>query len=91
MADKKKNVVTSLEEADKVGFLGTKVDPTPNTSYTISGVTAHKPTPETDEKAAEKAKARTAELEKVGDPGRTTRPASNPDTARADAPKAKDK
>lgn len=38
------------------GFRGTKVDPTPNENYTVVGVTAGKPTPETDEKAAAKAR-----------------------------------
>lgn len=39
---------TTLEEARKVGYLGTKVDPTPNENYTVAGVTSGKPTPETD-------------------------------------------
>lgn len=34
------------------GFAGTRVDPTPLENYTVSGVTAGKPTPEIDEKAA---------------------------------------
>lgn len=33
------------------------VDPTPNENYTVAGVTSGKPTPETDAKASEKAKA----------------------------------
>lgn len=42
------------EETDQ-GFRGDKVDPTPDSHYTVAGVTAGKPTPETDEKAAAKA------------------------------------
>lgn len=37
------------------GFRGDKVDPTPDSHYTVAGVTSGKPTPETDEKAAAKA------------------------------------
>lgn len=35
------------------GFRGVEVDPTPNENYTVAGVTAGKPTPETDPKAAQ--------------------------------------
>jgi hypothetical protein len=44
------------------GFRGTKVDPTPNEAYTVAGVLKGAPTPETDEKAADEAKARQADL-----------------------------
>lgn len=37
------------------GFRGDKVDPTPDSHYTVAGVLAGKPTPETDDKAAAKA------------------------------------
>lgn len=33
---------------DEQGFRGVKVDPTPNSHYTVDGVTSGKPTPETD-------------------------------------------
>lgn len=36
-----------LERANEVGYLGTKVDPTPNESYTVDGVTSGAETPET--------------------------------------------
>ncbi len=48
------------------GFRGTKVDPTPNENYTAAGVTSGKPTPETDDKAAEKARAARAEVDTDG-------------------------
>jgi hypothetical protein len=35
------------------GFRGVEVDPTPNEHYTVDGVTAGKPTPETDPEHAE--------------------------------------
>lgn len=38
------------------GFRGVEVDPTPNENYTAAGVTSGKPTPETDDGAAEKAR-----------------------------------
>ena len=44
-----------LDEANEKGFLGDKVDPTPDANYTVAGVVAKKPTPETDDKAAAKA------------------------------------
>lgn len=42
------------------GFRGTEVDPTPNENYTVAGVLAGKPTPESDPKAAEKAHGATS-------------------------------
>ena len=38
------------------GFRGVEVDPTPNENYTVAGVTAGKPTPETDTAAAKAAR-----------------------------------
>lgn len=49
-------VALTDEEAQEAGFFGFEVDPTPDEHYTVAGVTAGKPTPETDEKAAEAAK-----------------------------------
>lgn len=40
------------DEADAKGYLGHTTDPTPNEHYTVSGVIAGLPTPETDEQAA---------------------------------------
>lgn len=50
-------VQEAFDEANEKGFFGTKVDPTPNENYTVEGVTSGKPTPETDEKAAQNARA----------------------------------
>lgn len=44
------------------GFAGTRVDPTPLENYTVAGVTSGKPTPETDEKAAETARSAQADV-----------------------------
>lgn len=62
MADSKKKddlgqaeVEKKLTEEQEQGYRGVKADPTPNHHYTVDGVTSGKPTPETDEKAAEKA------------------------------------
>ena len=38
----------SIDEEQEQGFRGTKVDPTPNSAYTVEGVTGGEPTPETD-------------------------------------------
>jgi hypothetical protein len=47
---------STYEEALEVGFLGVEADPTPNENYTFQGQVAGKPTPETDEKAADAAR-----------------------------------
>jgi hypothetical protein len=54
---KKDSEETPLEKANEQGFLGEKVDPTPDENYTVAGVTKDKPTPETDPKAAAEAQA----------------------------------
>ncbi|HVL82621.1 MAG TPA: hypothetical protein VM840_13615 [Actinomycetota bacterium] len=61
MPDKKmKQGSTSPDEAkaaeDEKGYLGQTPDPTPNEHYTVPGVLAGKPTPETDDDLAAKAK-----------------------------------
>jgi len=50
-----KQVQELVDEAEAQGFLGQKVDPTPNEHYTLDGVTSGKPTPETDADAKAKA------------------------------------
>lgn len=60
MTDKPKSagqdqVQAKVDEETEQGFRGDKVDPTPDSHYSVAGVTAGKPTPETDEKAAAKA------------------------------------
>lgn len=64
MAEKKSSgdlgasqVQKTTDQAEAQGFHGEKVDPTPDSHYSLGGVTAGKPTPETDPKAAAKADA----------------------------------
>lgn len=49
-------VQANVDAENEVGYRGTAVDPTPRENYTLQGVVAGKPTPETDEKAAAKAR-----------------------------------
>ena len=48
-----------MDEATEQGFIGAKVDPTPNENYTVEGVTGGAPTPETDVQAAREAREAT--------------------------------
>ena len=57
-SDSKAAVQDAFDQANERGYFGTVTDPTPNANYTVAGVTAGKPTPETDAKLA--AEARTA-------------------------------
>jgi hypothetical protein len=41
-------VQKAVDKAEERGLLGVEVDPTPNENYTVSGVLAGAPTPETD-------------------------------------------
>jgi hypothetical protein len=43
-------------DSTKAGYYGSATDPTSRQNYTVDGVTAGKPTPETDEKAARAAR-----------------------------------
>jgi hypothetical protein len=43
-------------DPDDPGFVGVATDPTPNEAYTLAGVLAQQPTPETDADAAEAAR-----------------------------------
>lgn len=45
-----------IDRETEQGFRGVEVDPTPNENYTLQGVTSGKPTPETDDDAAEAAR-----------------------------------
>lgn len=51
------SVQKKFDEAHEKGVLGTPVDPTPNEHYTLQGVIAGKPTPETDADALAAARA----------------------------------
>jgi len=44
-------VQASFDEANEKGYFGTTPDDTPNENYTVKGVGAGKPTPETDRTA----------------------------------------
>ncbi|TXS08236.1 hypothetical protein EAO71_37180 [Streptomyces sp. ms191] len=41
-------VQKAVDEAEDRGYIGVPVDPTPKENYTVAGVVAGKPTPETD-------------------------------------------
>lgn len=41
-------VQKAVDKAEERGLLGVEVDPTPNDNYTVAGVLAGAPTPETD-------------------------------------------
>lgn len=48
-ASKEKPEVVGVEKAHaSVGLIGVEVDKTPNSHYSVAGVTAKKPTPETE-------------------------------------------
>jgi len=48
-------VQEAVDEETDQGFRGTKVDPTPDSAYSVAGVNKGAPTPETDDAAAKKA------------------------------------
>jgi hypothetical protein len=43
-----KEVQKAVDKAEERGYLGVEVDPTPDSHYSVAGVLAGKPTPETD-------------------------------------------
>lgn len=45
-----------VHRAEGRGFVGVEADPTPNSHYTVDGVTSGKPTPETDAEARKAAR-----------------------------------
>lgn len=53
----REEVQEQVNAEQEQGFVGNKVDPTPNEAYTVSGVTHQEPTPETDAGAAREAAA----------------------------------
>ncbi|MGW4505696.1 hypothetical protein ACWENO_13755 [Streptomyces sp. NPDC004436] len=46
----------AFDKAQEQGFFGVETDPTPNEHYSVAGVTAGQPTPETNEEAAAEAR-----------------------------------
>lgn len=50
-------VQAKVDEENAQGYHGVRTDPTPLENYTVEGVLAGKPTPETDAKAAEAARS----------------------------------
>jgi hypothetical protein len=55
-------VQKNMDAVNERGYLGVKVDPTPNEHYTLKGAGAGKPTPETDPKQAAKAAEHAAKV-----------------------------
>lgn len=57
-----------VDKESAQGYRGVVADPTPNSAYTLSGVAAGEPTPETHEEQADKAAARRREMSKRMEP-----------------------
>ena len=57
-------VQKAVDAETDLGFRGAKVDPTPNVNYTVAGQLDGKPTPETDEATADKARTATTEADR---------------------------
>jgi hypothetical protein len=47
-------VQKAVDAAEDKGYIGVAVDPTPKSNYTVAGVVAGEPTPETDPEHARK-------------------------------------
>lgn len=60
-------IQAAFDAANKQGFFGVEVDATPNENYTVAGVVAGKPTPETDAEAASKAAEHISKIRRPGD------------------------
>jgi hypothetical protein len=54
----KAQVQAQVDKETEQGFIGVEVDPTPNSAYTVAGVTSGEPTPETDPDQARKVGSR---------------------------------
>lgn len=72
-------VAEKLADEQEQGFRGAAVDPTPNHAYTVAGVTAGEPTPETDADLAKSAREATRVTETKFDRGAETMPAADVD------------
>ncbi|MER7517782.1 hypothetical protein [Streptomyces sp. NPDC126499] len=57
-------VQAAVDEAEGKGYIGVPVDPTPKENYTVAGVLAGKPTPETDPEHARKVRQELDEARK---------------------------
>lgn len=53
-----------VDKETEQGFRGIETDPTPNENYTVQGVTAGKPTPETDPDHAEDVRRKVLGIER---------------------------
>jgi hypothetical protein len=51
-----------MDVINEQGYMGVKVDPTPNENYTLRGAAEGLPTPETDPEQGEKARAHAAKV-----------------------------
>ena len=66
-----REVKQRVDAENEQGFVGIEVDPTPNSAYTVAGVTAGEPTPETDPAAAKAVGSRRFDTALTGaDPAR---------------------
>lgn len=57
-------VQADMDKETEQGFRGIEVDPTPNENYTVAGVTAGLPTPETDPDHAEAVRRKVLGIER---------------------------
>jgi hypothetical protein len=71
------------EDALDAGFFGARVDPTPNHAYTLEGVGAGEPTPETDAGAKQAAQEHLAKLTAATAAEPTPKAKSTPSSAKA--------
>ena len=71
-------VQAKMDEETEQGFSGTKADPTPNENYTVAGVTAGAPTPETHAGQKAAAEAHQRQLSAPPEAPPPTEPAPKP-------------
>lgn len=70
MVDKKSPVDEAMNEATDKGYIGHTPDDTPDSAYTISGVTSGQPTPETVKPGSEGSTKADPDKVGPGTPGR---------------------
>ena len=58
-------VQKAFDEAEDKGYIGVPVDPTPKENYTVAGVLAGKPTPETDAGHAREVRQKLADADQA--------------------------